>query len=121
MQEAYDINFNKNHELHTFFKTYEIFSYFKGAIIATTNKEIQYPHRLVHNVLINQIKRLPELKKGIPSVTQFIQDHKEQIDQLFVFVENSDFLTKSAPNGKSKEEYITAFEDAKAIRENELR
>lgn len=90
-------------------------------MIATTNKEIQYPHRLVHNVLINQIKRLPELKKTIPSVTQFLQDYKQQIDQLFIFVENSDFLNKSAPNGKSKEEYITAFEEAKAIWENELK
>jgi len=90
-------------------------------MIALTTKEIEHPHRLVHNVLINQIKRLPELKKTIPSVSQFIQDYKIQIDQLFLFVENSDFLSKPAPNGKSPEEYTKAFEEAKAIWENELK
>ncbi|AHB41520.1 hypothetical protein P148_SR1C00001G0730 [candidate division SR1 bacterium RAAC1_SR1_1] len=117
INEAYDINFNKDHHLHPFFKTYEIFSYIKGAMIATHNDEIDYPHRLVHNVLINQIKKLPELKTMIPSAKFFIKEYATEIDGLFTFVEQSDFFENGIPEGKSKEEYIDLFIKAKSIRE----
>lgn len=118
IQKAYNINFDKNESLQIFFKAYEVLSYLKWAMIATKNKEIDYPHRLVHNVLINQIKKLPSLRTNLPSVKVFIEEHKEDIDWLFNFVEKSDFFNKPMPNNKSKKEYLKSFLEAKAIRKN---
>lgn len=115
IQKAYNINFDRNESLQVFFKAYEVLSYLKWAMIATKNREIDYPHRLVHNVLINQIKKLPNLSINLPSVNLFV---KEDIDGLFNFVENSDFFDKPMPDSKPKEEYLKLFLDAKAIRAN---
>lgn len=115
INEAYDINFNKDHPLNPFFKTYEVFSYLKWAMIAIHNNEIDHPHRLVHNVLINQIKKFPDLKKTIPSANIFIEEYKKDIDWLFAFVEQSDFFENGIPEGKSKLEYEESFLKAKTI------
>ena len=119
--EAYNINFDNTHRLHIFFKVSEIFSYLKGAMIARRKPEyiIKRTYQ-VHNVLVNQIRRLNEFKNIVPSIQAFIQDNKGEIDDLFTCIEEADWSTLEGINGKNIEQHKIDFYEAKRIRETEL-
>jgi hypothetical protein len=93
IREAYDINFNKNHHLHRYFRTYEICSYVNAAIIAQKDPNaIDNPEWLVHNVLIRQMPEIEDKVRDFASLKDFIQEHQSEIESLFEFVEKSEFM-----------------------------
>ena len=93
IREAYDINFNKTHPLHRYFRVYEICSYVNAAIIAQKDPNaIDNPEWLVHNVLIRQMPEIADRIWDFPSLKDFVQEHQSEIESLFEFVEKGEFM-----------------------------
>lgn len=112
--DCYAIDFDEQHRLYKIFKMYEKLSYVSGAIhaVKTAGSEAQIarPAHLVHNVLKNQIATLIYwYSKNIPSIIAFIDEHRIEINNLFLFVVSSKFVDEHDENNKKFDEAQTLW------------
>lgn len=105
VQEAYEINFDKNHHLNPFFLIYEKYSYLTGSFIARKNPDsIEYPEKLINNVLRNQLKHI-KANIDLPSMKAFVTDNMHE------FQANIDFLRRIHPSTYKEKDLPEGFEE----------
>lgn len=123
LHEAYDVNFNDSHRLHSVFRLYEQYSYLNGAIVASQKPDaiVEAP-AMVQEVLRNTLPSVIEKKSQFPSAAAFLKDNMSAINEMFGFVERDLYAkqaqqksAESRPEIEKTEENVAQEECAKHL------